>query len=148
LTGLLLLGLTFIFALNQNPAEPHIIIEHDEQVRLNQALEPLPTLDPRQIEAGRLIYLHQNCARCHSIAGRGNPRNPLDGVGARRSAEELRAWTIGAQALGPEALPERVFRIKHKYNELPADELNAMIIYLQSLNQSLRPGDPAEKDQP
>ena len=42
----------------------------------------------------------QACARCHSIAGKGNPRRPLDGVGARRNAAELRDWNIGARRYG------------------------------------------------
>src|SRR5690606_16194819 len=45
---------------------------------------------------GRTVYNDQGCATCHSIAGAGNPRYPLDGVGTRWELEEIRAWITGA----------------------------------------------------
>ena len=39
---------------------------------------------PEKTEAGRNIYNQQGCARCHSIGGKGNPRNPLDNIGNNR----------------------------------------------------------------
>ncbi len=82
-----------------------------------------------------------NCARCRSIAGRGNPRSPLDGVGTRHNAEALQDWTIGADALR-EALPEGIFRLKQTHQELLADDLDALVIYLQSL----RVGPPTKEN--
>jgi mono/diheme cytochrome c family protein len=86
--------------------------------------------DPERIAAGRRVYQQQTCARCHYLAGSGNPRNPLDGVGARRSPEELRDWIIGSAAVR-ELLPERVIKLKQAY-QLSDDELDALVIYLQS----------------
>lgn len=39
---------------------------------------------------GEQIYAAQKCALCHSIAGKGNPKGPLDGVGSKLTAEDLR----------------------------------------------------------
>ena len=89
-------------------------------------------LDPKRIEAGQQIYKQQTCARCHSIAGQGNPRNSLDGVGARRTALELRDWIIGADVLHGE-LSTYASGVKQAYRKLPSDDLDALIIYMQSL---------------
>lgn len=92
------------------------------------------TLDPKRVIAGQQIYQQQTCARCHSIAGQGNPRNPLDGAGARLSATELREWIIGADTL-QDKLPGYAFRSKQKYKELPESDLDALVSYIQSLRQ-------------
>jgi len=89
-------------------------------------------LDPQRVDAGRQIYHQQACERCHSIAGEGNENSPLDGVGGRREADELRDWIIGADNLQG-MIPERAFNLKQVNKELPADDLDALVIYIQSL---------------
>lgn len=128
LTGQLVLLLAVVFAISQNLVETP---ETREPVMPAELLEPI-ALDPQRIEAGRGLYRQQTCARCHSIAGKGNPRNPLDGVGARRSAMELRDWVIGGDVLWGE-LPERAFKLKQAYKELSSDDLDALVAYMQSL---------------
>ena len=131
LTGLLVLLLAVTFALIQNPTETPVITESREQPPSIKQRE-LIALDPKRIEAGQQIYKQQTCVRCHSIAGQGNPRNSLDGVGARRTALELRDWIIGADVL-QEELPEYASKLKQAYKELPGDDLDALVTYMQSL---------------
>jgi hypothetical protein len=50
--------------------------------------------DNAQIERGMKVYGDQKCAVGHSIAGKGNVKGPLDGVGSRLSLEELRLWMV------------------------------------------------------
>ena len=38
--------------------------------------------DAKQIERGMKVYADQKCSVCHSIAGKGNPKGPLDDVGS------------------------------------------------------------------
>ena len=51
-----------------------------------------------------------NCISCHSLAGlkeagrQGNFGPPLDGVGARYSAERLRQWVVDARQFKPDTL--------------------------------------------
>lgn len=131
LTGLLVLLLAVTFALIQNPTETPVTTESREPVPATKQPEFI-ALDPKRIEAGQQIYKQQTCARCHSIAGQGSPRNSLDGVGARRTALELREWIIGADALQGE-LPAYASKLKQTYRELPSDDLDALVIYMQSL---------------
>ena len=45
------------------------------------------------VEAGKAVYAAQKCKLCHSIAGEGNTKWPLDGVGKKLSADEIVKWT-------------------------------------------------------
>lgn len=125
ITVLLVLLLAFLFAALQNPTEKTHLIENTDHLAAIH-------LEAEQIEAGRQVYRQHNCARCHSIAGEGNPRNPLDTIGDRRSAEEIRDYIIGASHL-KKILAERNLQQKQRYRSLPADELDALVIYMRSL---------------
>lgn len=108
------------------------LLQTDRPVREPVAAAPEePEAEPRLAE-GRAVYDAQDCARCHSIEGRGNPRAPLDGVGARRDRDELRAW-ITAPPEMEEQMSSRAFGAKQEYQELPEDELAALVDYLASL---------------
>jgi len=126
LTGQMIFLMATLFALSQNPIEPGNTKPgntkpsntkvSDEQLITT---EPITTkaLNAQAIKAGFLIYQQQACARCHSIAGEGNPRNPLDGVGARHEQQALRKWIIGADELQT-IMPARAFKTKQAYKNL------------------------------
>jgi mono/diheme cytochrome c family protein len=69
------------------------------------------------------------CSGCHSIGGIGNPGSPLDGIGARMSAAEIRDWTL---ATGP-ARQEISARTAQRKSQAADDpELQALIDYLEA----------------
>jgi mono/diheme cytochrome c family protein len=84
------------------------------------------------INRGRAVYEQQNCATCHSIAGAGNPRNPLDGVGATWSAIEMEEWITGTGAAA-EVLPAAIAKRKQRYRAIPAADRAALVAYLLTL---------------
>ncbi len=88
-----------------------------------------PAADSARIAAGRAAFERLGCAMCHSIAGRGNPSHPLDGVGSRHDRDSLRAWTLGegqaAARLGG------IAAVKQRNAADP--ELDALLDYLQQL---------------
>lgn len=96
------------------------------------AVAPASSLDPTLVARGRTVYEEQSCARCHSVEGGGNPRSPLDGVGARRTETELRAWVTGSGA-ARDLLTRSALRTKDDFGELPEPELQALVAYLRSL---------------
>jgi cytochrome c553 len=81
---------------------------------------------------GRMVFDSAGCARCHSAGGVGSPRYPLDGIGSRRTAAQLRAWTQGADVLA-DSLPPSALRTKQAYRALKPADLDALIAFLQSL---------------
>lgn len=93
-----------------------------------------PAADER-VAQGRALYASLDCASCHSIAGEGSPRSPLDGVGSHLDRPELQAWILGEDSVAEELSP-RALRTKQGYREtLDADQLEALVTYLASLTQ-------------
>jgi mono/diheme cytochrome c family protein len=45
-------------------------------------------------EKGKAVYAAQKCSMCHGIAGAGGKTSPLDGVGKKLSAADIRAWIV------------------------------------------------------
>lgn len=41
---------------------------------------------------GEEVYAKNNCKLCHSIAGVGNKKNPLDGVSAKLTEDVMKKW--------------------------------------------------------
>lgn len=91
-----------------------------------------PTQTASHAAAGRAVYDKLGCSRCHSIAGQGNPRAPLDGVGQRLTPQELRDWIIAAENVRP-YLPAPIATMKQSYASMPEEELQALLDYLASL---------------
>ena len=89
----------------------------------------------RKIEAGRKIYDSEGCAKCHMLGGQGNRMFPLDGVGSRLSADDIRRWLTHTAQM-EDALP-KVPAIKmssRKYDFNDAD-LDAIVAFLKSLTK-------------
>jgi mono/diheme cytochrome c family protein len=121
----------------ENPAAP--ALENESSPGLVSTLPGGPVQKPTAetatqgtIERGRAVYEQQNCATCHSIAGEGNPRNPLDGVGENWSALEMEEWITGTGAAA-EVLPAAIAKRKQRYRVMPADDLAALVAYLLTL---------------
>ena len=89
--------------------------------------------DAAQIAAGQQVYGAQKCALCHSIAGKGNKKNPLDGVGAKVSAEDLRKWITHPDEMTAQTKSTKKPPMPKKYDKLPPADLDALVAYLQSL---------------
>jgi hypothetical protein len=71
--------------------------------------------------------------QCHSIAGEGSPRSPLDGVGSRLPLNEIRQFVIADPEVEDDLSP-RVVKAKRVYAGLPADDLQALVDYLATLS--------------
>ncbi len=89
---------------------------------------------PAQVEQGQKVFAAQKCSICHSIAALGNKKGPLDGVGAKLSADAIRQWIVDAPAMAAKTKAERKPPMK-AYATLPKEELDGLVAYLQSLNK-------------
>ena len=138
LTGVLLLLLAVMFAVLQNPADKPAASGNEkiDTAVVSAALSDSAIQKQTLIAAGRAVFEAQSCMRCHAVADEGNRRNPLDGVGARRSAEEIRQWILAPAEL-KEQMSVWAFQNKQAYRELPADDIDALVVYLQSLQTPL-----------
>ena len=101
-TGVLLLLLSIVFAARA-----------DEEVRPS-------------IERGKEVYRNAKCQSCHSIGGVGSKRYPLDGVGSKLAADDIRRWIVAPREMNPKV-------IKPRFDSLSAEDLTALVAYLTSL---------------
>ena len=85
-----------------------------------------------KVARGAAVYAEQKCQLCHAVAGKGNAKGALDGVGKKLKAEEIRAWIVDAPAMAAKAKAERKPAMK-AYASLAKDDLDALVAYLQSL---------------
>lgn len=135
-TGIVVLLLSAYFAHIQNPSivaeKPDTEITHQTKTQLNTDDTRLTTEILARINHGKKIYQQQTCALCHSISGQGNPRYPLDGVGSKHNAEELQSWATGDDRL-KDQLSKRTLMLKQRQTSLSNDEIESLIMYLQSI---------------
>ena len=89
--------------------------------------------DAAQVKKGQEVYTAQKCSICHGIAGKGNKANPLDGVGAKLSAADIRAWIVTPTEASAKAKSTKKPPMPAKYGKLPAADLDALVAYMQSL---------------
>ena len=70
---------------------------------------------------------------CHSIAGKGGKQSPLDGVGTKLTADDIRAWIITPTEMTKKTKSTKKPPMPAKYGKLPAADLDALVAYMQSL---------------
>jgi mono/diheme cytochrome c family protein len=100
---------------------------------LAPALAAGQTPTPAQVEAGRRLYVDEKCSVCHQIAGQGNKRFPLDGVGRRLTAADLRRWFTHTVEMEDRLPKQPAIRMSSRKYRLSDAELDALVAYLQSL---------------
>jgi len=135
LTAILVIVLSVIFSLQQNtpPSISNPANKTENSFAPARALSQSDTEKTTQIATGRRVFETQGCMRCHSIAGKGNPRNPLDEVGKHLTAKAIRQWILAADELKAQ-LSTPTFLAKQAYRKLPEEDMDALVIYLQSLS--------------
>jgi cbb3-type cytochrome oxidase cytochrome c subunit len=127
----LLVSAAFAAARNTGPA-PTTDTPAPPPATATATATPEAAPDPAQAARGREVYASLDCKGCHSIAGQGNPRNPLDGVGGRLTRQQIHDWIVAADSVAEDLSP-RAARAKQRYRELPPEQLEALVSYLQSL---------------
>jgi mono/diheme cytochrome c family protein len=84
-----------------------------------------------KVQKGQKIYTDQKCSLCHSVGGHGNAKGPLDNVGSKLSADELRQWITDAKTMTAKTKATR--KPPMKQFTLPKDDVDAVIAFLQTL---------------
>ena len=85
------------------------------------------------VAKGQQVFADQKCSVCHSIAGKGNSKGPLDKVGSKLTAAEIRQWITDAKAMTEKTKATRTPAMKQF--SLPADEVDALVAYLSTLKK-------------
>ena len=77
---------------------------------------------------GEKVYGEKHCSMCHSIAGKGNPKTTLDGIGSKMSADEMKKYITAPKSVKADSKMKA-------YADMPAAELDALVAYLQTLTK-------------
>ncbi len=77
-------------------------------------------------DRGREVYAMQKCALCHSIAGIGGKKMPLDRVGSRLKSEDIRKWVKTPKAMKADSTMK-------SYPNLPEKDLSDLTAFLMTL---------------
>ena len=96
------------------------------------AAAPAMAQDARAVK-GAQVYADQKCGLCHSVGDTGNKKSPLDDVGLRLSAADLRAWIVDAKGMTAKTKAPRKPEMKN-YNLSPEDT-DALVGYMATLKQ-------------
>ena len=97
------------------------------------ALAPVVVHAQDAIQTGQKVYTAQKCSVCHSIGGTGNKKGPLDGVGSKLTADEIRLWITQAPEMTAKTNASR--KPVMKAYTLPKEELDGLVAYLASLKK-------------
>jgi mono/diheme cytochrome c family protein len=94
---------------------------------------PAAAQDAALVKKGETIYNAQKCSVCHAISGKGNKANPLDGVGTKLSAADIKEWIVHPTDMTAKTKSTKKPPMPAKYDKLAAADLDALVAYLQSL---------------
>jgi mono/diheme cytochrome c family protein len=84
-------------------------------------------------DAGKRVYDANKCSICHSVAGVGNKKGPLEDAAAKLSADQIRQWIVDAPAMSAKSNAAR--KPPMKAYTLPKEEVDALVAYVQSLKK-------------
>lgn len=82
---------------------------------------------------GEAVFAAQKCGLCHSVAGKGNPKGPLDEAVAKLSAADIRSWITDAKAMTAKTNATRKPAMKEF--TLPKEDVDALVAYLTSIKK-------------
>ena len=82
---------------------------------------------------GEQVYAAQKCSMCHQVAGKGNKLSPLDGVGKKLTAEQIKEWIVTPDVAATKAKSTKKPLMPKTYAKLPPADVDALVAYMQSL---------------
>jgi mono/diheme cytochrome c family protein len=86
------------------------------------------------VEKGMAVYTAQKCSLCHSVAGKGNPKGPLEEGVSKLSADEIRQWIVNPDEMREKAAAARKPAMK-SFSKLSKGDLDSLVAYLGSLKK-------------
>jgi len=92
-----------------------------------------PALAQDAKATGEKVYAEQKCSVCHAIGGKGNAKGPLDEVGSKLTADEIRAWITDAKGMTAKTKAAR--KPEMKVYTLPKEEVDGLVAYLSAMKK-------------
>jgi len=86
-----------------------------------------------KVAQGAELFASQKCVMCHAVAGKGNAKGALDGVGKKLKEADLRAWLTDPEGMREKAGSTRTPAMKKQ--ALGAAQVDALVAYLGTLKK-------------
>ena len=83
------------------------------------------------VTKGEKVYVAQKCSMCHSLDGKGQAKGPLDGIGTKLTADEIREWIVHPVEMTKKHKATRKPVMK-AYPKLPKEDLDALVAFLHA----------------
>jgi mono/diheme cytochrome c family protein len=102
---------------------------------------PLGAQTPQQIDQGKKLFDSKKCVTCHTVAGKGGTltkQYPMDGVGAKLSAEDTKKWLTATEEMEAKLETKPKVKMSSKKVALTGAEVDALVAYMQSLKTPLK----------
>jgi len=80
-------------------------------------------------DKGATVYAAQKCSMCHALDGKGQAKGPLDGVGTKLTADEIRQWIVNPAEMTAKTKATRKPAMR-AYPNLPKEDLDALVAFL------------------
>jgi len=96
------------------------------------------TASAQDKDNGAKVFSANGCPMCHSIAGKGNTKGPLDEVGSKLSSDDIRHWITDPAAMATKTKAERkppMAAMQAKFKGLSKGDLDDLVAYLTSLKK-------------
>ena len=91
----------------------------------------VPAFAQGPVEKGAALFVAQKCSLCHSLDGKGNAKGPLDGIGSKLKAEEIRQWLVSPVEMAAKASATRKPPMK-SFSTLSKEDLDALVAFIAS----------------
>lgn len=82
-------------------------------------------------DKGAAVYAAQRCSMCHALDGKGQAKGPLDGVGTKLTADEIRQWIVNPAEMTKKTNATRKPAMR-AYPNLPKEDLDALVAFMVS----------------
>ena len=95
------------------------------------AATPVFAATLQDVEKGAAVYAAQKCATCHILDGKGMAKGPLDGVGSKLTADEIRQWIVSPAEMTKKTNATRKPPMR-SYPNLAKEDVEALVAFLAS----------------
>jgi mono/diheme cytochrome c family protein len=90
--------------------------------------------DPKT-EKGMQVFAAQKCTTCHSIGGKGSKKGPLDEVGSKLTADQIKQWIVDPIGTAAKTTPPPTRKPAMKKKDIPAADVDALVALLSTLKK-------------
>jgi mono/diheme cytochrome c family protein len=82
-------------------------------------------------QQGAALFTTLKCTMCHSVAGKGNAKGPLDSLTAKNKADYIREWLQDPEGMRVKTKASRTPAMKP--SQLTPEQIEALVVYLMSV---------------